>query len=83
MIYKYYLECKKGCEVDSIIETDVKDFPKKIKKNCPHCGRKLYQNDEKTELIGATKITSKYKKKNHEEEISKRLAHKKKRKKKV
>lgn len=80
MIYKYHLECKKGCKIDFVVETDIKDYPKKLKPTCPECGRRIYQNDERTELIGPKKMVAKYKrgkKKTIEQEIAQRKAHKK------
>jgi len=75
----YHLECKKGCNIDYTIETDIKDLAKKMKPICPKCNRRIYQNDSLTEIIGPKKCVPKYKKKKNtvEQEVEKRKKHKK------
>lgn len=83
MIYLYHLECKKGCKINYIIETDVKDLPKRTKPSCPVCNKRIYQNDERTEFLGPEKVRPKYlkgKKKSIEEEVAKRKKAKRKKK---
>lgn len=76
MIYVYHLECKKGCNIDSVIETDIKDLAKQMKPTCSVCGRRLYPNEEKTEVLGGKVVKAKQKK-NMDEEIKKRNKYKK------
>jgi len=75
LIYKYYLECKKGCEIDYIIETDLKEYIIKNKPICPKCGRRIYENESKTIIIGPEKV--KIKRHKEEDELARRHAHKK------
>jgi len=74
LIYKYYLECKKGCEIEYIIETDVKEYITKNKPLCPKCGRRIYENEQKT-VISVSKV--KTKKLSMDDEIDRRHKHKK------
>lgn len=77
MIYVYHLECKKECDIDYIIETDDKDIVKKMKPTCPVCKRRLYPNEERTEVLGGKVVKKNTPKKDMKKEIEKRNAHKK------
>lgn len=68
MLYIYHLECKKGCDIDYTIETDDKNYITKNKPICPKCGRRIYENLDKTELL----ILKVKKKKESEEDSLKR-----------
>ena len=75
----YYLECKKGCNINYTVETDIKDLPKKMKLKCPKCNRRIYQNDNLTKFVGPKKSVPKYRKKKTtmEQEVENRKKHKK------
>jgi hypothetical protein len=79
LIYEYHLECKKGCDIDYVIETDIKDLHKQYKPTCPKCGRRVYPNEETTKIIGPNKVKSKRSKSKTtmEQEVTNRQNHKK------
>ena len=75
MIYEYHPECKKGCDIDSVLETDIKNAHIQLKPKCPKCGRRIYPNEERTKIIGPKRAKPKYKrgpKKSMHEEIADR-----------
>ncbi len=78
MIYLYYLECKDGCKFEHIVETDAKDHIKKTKPVCPICGKRIFENPERTTTsehlkVKAAKIP---KKEQLKHEIKRRQTHK-------
>ena len=79
VIYAYHLYCKKGCSLEYVVETDIKNLPKTMKPTCPKCGRRIYIDEEKTEIIGPLRAKPKYKRKktNIDDEIANRQEHKK------
>lgn len=59
IIYIYKLECKKGCDIDYIIETDIKDLYKKTKPTCLKCGRRVYPNEDESLIVEKKKKVTK------------------------
>jgi len=77
LIYIYHLECKSGCKFEHIVETDSKDHIKQTKPVCPICGKRIFENPDKTKTSEKTKTVKIAKKEQLNHEIKRRQEHKK------